>query len=200
MIQALVEAGANVNQPLSAQVPHRGSFDMRWSELKGGTPFLRAAWNGDIEVMRYLLAHGADADAVTEQGETALLLLAGAGWPLGQGYLRPDAEIMAALELLVDEFGMDVNATTNDGVTALMAAVFKGTNDVIEFLVERGADLTAVDSEGRTVLTWARGVAANMGQPPRPQPDSETLVRRLAEERGITLAMTATPMARNDNG
>jgi ankyrin repeat protein len=189
MIEALVEAGANLEQKLSGKVTHRGSFDMRWSELEGGTPFLRAAWNGDIQVMRYLLEHGADPMVVTDNGETALLLLAGAGWPLGQGYIRSDEEIMAALDLLVNEFGMDVNAATNEGVTPLMGAVFKGTNGVAKFLIEHGAKLDAEDSEGRSVFRWTLGVAANIGQPPRPQPDSEQLIRSELESRGLPVSV-----------
>jgi ankyrin repeat protein len=162
---------------------------MRWTELKGGTPFLRAAWNGDIEVMRFLLAHGADPNVVTEKGETALLLLAGAGWPLGQGYIRADEEITAALDLLVEELDMDVNAATSDGITGLMAAVFKGTNNVIQYLVDKGARLDAKDNKDHSILDWAEGIAANEGQPPRPQPESEALVRKLLEEKGITIAL-----------
>lgn len=190
MIEKLVAAGADLEQKISGKVAHRGSFDMRWTELKGGTPFLRAAWNGDIEVMHYLLANGADPSVVTEKGETALLLLAGAGWPLGQGYIRSDDEIEAALNLLVEGYGMDVNAATNEGITPLMAAIFKGTNNVIEYLVDKGAELDAYDDEGRTLLAWAKGIAANEGQPPRPQPESEKLIRELAAERGVELVMS----------
>ena len=110
MITQLLDAGADPSLKMAGKVGHRGSFDMRWADLKGGTAFSRAAWNGDIEVMRLLLARGADPKVVTEKGETALLLLAGAGWPLGQGYIRSEEEITAALDLLVEEFGMDVNA------------------------------------------------------------------------------------------
>jgi uncharacterized protein len=189
MIEMLVAAGANLEQKLTGKIKHRGSFDMRWTELKGGTPFLRAAWNGDIEVMRFLLAHGADPNVVTDKGETALLLLAGAGWPLGQGYIRSDEEIVASLDLLVVELGMDVNAATGEGITGVMAAVFKGTNNVIEYLVAKGARLDVKDNKGHSILDWAAGIAANEGQPPRPQPESEALVRKLLEEKGITIAM-----------
>ena len=79
MITKLLDAGADPSIKMTGQVGHRGSFDMRWTDLKGGTAFSRAAWNGDIEVMRLLLARGADPKVVTEKGETALLLLAGAG-------------------------------------------------------------------------------------------------------------------------
>jgi len=174
---------------ITGKVKHRGSFDMRWTDLKAGTPFLRAAWNGDIEVMRLLLDHGADPNVKTDKDETALLLLSGAGWPLGQGYIRSDAEIKAALDLLVVQLGQDVNAATTEGITPLMCAVFKGTNDVVQYLAEHGAKLDAKDGKGRTLLTWAAGVAANEGQPPRPQPETEKLVRELMAKQGVKIAM-----------
>jgi uncharacterized protein len=189
MINQLLDAGANVEAKLAGKVAHRGSFDMRWTDLKGGTPFLRAAWNGDIEVMRLLLEHGADPKVVTDKNETALLLLAGAGWPLGQGYIRSDAEIFAALDLLTGELGMDVNAATTEGVTPLICAVFKGTNDVVQYLVDHGAKLDVKDKKGRTVLAWAAGIAANEGQPPRPQPETEKLLRNLIAKQGVQIAM-----------
>jgi ankyrin repeat protein len=189
MIEQLLAAGADLETKITGKVKHRGSFDMRWTDLKGGTPFLRAAWNGDIEVMRLLLEKGADPKAVTETGETALLLLAGSGWPLGQGFLRSDEEIFAALDLLVEDLGLDVNAATKEGVTPLIGAVFKGTNNVVEYLVEHGARLDVKDAKGRTVIDWARGIAANEGQPPRPMPETEKLLVDLMKKQGVSIAM-----------
>ena len=188
MITQLLAAGADPSIKMTGQVGHRGSFDMRWTDLKGGTAFSRAAWNGDIEIMRLLLARGADPKVVTEKGETALLLLAGAGWPLGQGYIRSEEEITAALDLLVEELGMDVNAATTEGITPVICAVFKGDNFVVQYLVDHGARLDVKDAKGRSVITWAQGIAANEGQPPRPQPETEKLVRELMAKQGITIA------------
>jgi ankyrin len=189
MITKLLDAGANPSIKMTGMVGHRGSFDMRWSDLKGGTAFSRAAWNGDIEVMRLLLDRGADPNVVTEKGETPLLLLAGAGWPLGQGYIRSEQEITAALDLLVEELGMDVNAATTEGVTPVIGAIFKGDNFVVQYLVDHGARLDAKDAKGRGVLEWAQGIAANEGQPPRPQPETEKLVRELMAKQGVAIAM-----------
>jgi uncharacterized protein len=188
MITTLLDAGADPSIKMTGQVGHRGSFDMRWSELKGGTAFSRAAWNGDIEVMRLLLARGADPNVVTEKGETALLLLAGAGWPLGQGYIRSEQEITAALDLLVEELGMDVNAATTEGITPVIGAIFKGDNFVVQYLVDHGARLDVKDAKGRGVIAWAQGIAANEGQPPRPQPATEELVRELMAKQGLAIA------------
>ncbi len=41
------------------------------------------------------------------------------------------------------------------GLTQLMWAVVGGNPDVVEFLIERGADVNAVDNEGRSVLDHA---------------------------------------------
>jgi uncharacterized protein len=188
LITRLLDAGADPSVKMLGLVGHRGSFDMRWTDLKGGTAFSRAAWNGDIEVMRLLLARGADPKVVTEKGETALLLLAGAGWPLGQGYIRSEGEVTAALDLLVEELGMDVNAATTEGITPVICAVFKGDNFVVQYLVDHGARLDVKDAKGRSVITWAQGVDANGGQPPRPQPETEKLVRELMAKQGITIA------------
>ena len=188
LITKLLDAGADPSIKMTGQVGHRGSFDMRWTDLKGGTAFSRAAWNGDIEVMQLLLAHGADPKVVTDKGETTLLLLAGAGWPLGQGYIRPEEEVTAALDLLVEKFGMDVNAATKEGITPVICAIFKGDNFVVQYLVDHGARLDVKDAAGRSVITWAQGIAANDGQPPRPQPETEKLVRELMAKQGITIA------------
>jgi ankyrin repeat protein len=189
MITKLLDAGADHSIKIAGKVGHRGSFDMRWSDLKGGTAFSRAAWNGDVDVMRLLLARGADPNVVTENGESALLLLAGAGWPLGQGYLRSEEEISAALDLLVEELGMDVNAATTEGITPVIGAIFKGDNFVVQYLVDHGARLDVHDAKGRGVIAWAQGIAANEGQPPRPQPETEKLVRELMAKQGIAIAM-----------
>jgi ankyrin repeat protein len=44
------------------------------------------------------------------------------------------------------------------GLTALLGAVNRGSNDIIELLVQRGARLDIKDKEGRTPLRWAEGV------------------------------------------
>jgi ankyrin repeat protein len=189
MITKLLDAGADTSVKITGQIGHRGSFDMRWADLKGGTAFSRASWNGDIEVTRLLLARGADPKVATEKGETALLLLAGAGWPLGQGYIRSEEEIAAALDLLVEDLGMDVNAATTEGITPVIGAIFKGDNFVVQYLVDHGARLDVKDAKGRDVIAWAQGVAANEGQPPRPQPETEKLVRELMAKQGVRIAM-----------
>jgi ankyrin repeat protein len=51
-----------------------------------------------------------------------------------------------------------VNATNSMGLTALIGAVNRGSNEIIERLVARGARLDIKDKEGRTPIRWAEGV------------------------------------------
>jgi ankyrin repeat protein len=51
--------------------------------------------------------------------------------------------------------GADINATTQQGGTALHRAAHKGHEAAIRLLLEKGADIKATDTDGRTALRWA---------------------------------------------
>ena len=51
---------------------------------EGATPFMRAAKAGDVEVMRLLLANGADPHLMQKNHTTALMLAAGFGFKDGR--------------------------------------------------------------------------------------------------------------------
>ena len=52
---------------------------------------------------------------------------------------------------------MDVNQANSMGITALHGAANRGSDDIIRFLVEKGADLTAQDNEHRTRAGLGQG-------------------------------------------
>ena len=56
-----------------------------------------------------------------------------------------------SMKYLVEELGADVNARDNDGYTPLHHAAARGDNEVILYLVSKGADVTAVARSGQTV-------------------------------------------------
>jgi len=92
----------------------------------GGTPLDSAAGRGDVEVMKFLLDHGASVDSKNRWGITPLHEAA-AGGHLG------------AVELLVER-GADVNAKDRDGDTPLVAAqAISHSKRVARFLREHGA-------------------------------------------------------------
>ncbi len=178
-IQTLLSRGAKVNARTVDYPPIRRWImpvnDLSWVDITGQTPFFRAALSGDVTVMRLLLDKGADPKIGALQGTTTLMAAAGINWVGGQTY---SDSFLEAVKLCVEQ-GVDVNATNSMGLTAIFGAANRGSNDIIEFLVSKGAKLDLKDKEGRTPLTWAEGVflATN---PPIAKPESMALIRRLA--------------------
>ena len=92
--------------------------------------------------MRLLVAHGADPNLPTLAGTTPLMAAAGVNWAVAQTYTESKAAELQAVALCL-ELGADVNATNSMGLTALIGAANRGSNDIIQFLVEHGARLTS---------------------------------------------------------
>ncbi len=57
---------------------------------------------------------------------------------------------------LLLESGADVNQAANAGMTPLMAAAGMGRADLVEVLLEKGADPSRKNSRGQDALEWAR--------------------------------------------
>jgi hypothetical protein len=64
------------------------------------------------------------------------------------------------------------------GLTAAMGAANRGSDDILKFLVEKGAKLDLKDKEGRTALSWAEGVFLAT-HPAKPKPSSIALIKSL---------------------
>jgi ankyrin repeat protein len=190
-IGALLEAGADVNVQTREVPPSRRWLyslgDVSWVDFTGQTPFLRAALSADLEALDLLLRHGADPHLSTPAGTTPLMAAAGVNWVVAQTYtVSPQAQLDTVAFLL--GLGADVNATNSMGLTALLGAANRGSNAIIELLVEHGARLDVQDREGRTALRWAEGVfLAAVGA--ERKPETIALLERLI---AATRAGTAT--------
>src|SRR5438874_1965688 len=62
-----------------------------------------------------------------------------------------------AVKFLVEELGADVNARDHNGYTPLHHAAARGDNELIKYLVSRGADVKAVARSGQTTVDMANG-------------------------------------------
>jgi ankyrin repeat protein len=102
------------------------------------------------------------APPVPHGGPGALPIHAAAGVEYGEGFAgnahrhAPDGW-MPAMRYLVEELHADVNARDNDGYTPLHHAASRGDNAMIEYLVSKGADVTAVARSGQTTADMANG-------------------------------------------
>ncbi len=187
LIEALLARGANPNVRTKEVPPIRRAMlrvtgSLSWVDFTGQTPFLTSALSGDLQVMRLLLAHGADPQIPTIGGTTALMAAAGVNWVVAQTYDEGTKALLEAVKLCW-ELGMDVNAVNSMGLTALHGAANRGSDDIIQFLVDKGAKLDVKDKEGRTPLTWAEGVFLAT-HPARPKPSSIEMIKQLTSKSG----------------
>lgn len=114
--------------------------------------FLEAVRSGDVSAVEALLEQGADVDARTERGGTALMIAAKAG---GLPLVR-----------LLLAHGAEINVRNQMGQSALLTALTKWTLTeqniaIVNALLGAGADVNARNHSGYTALRWA----ANGGEP-----------------------------------
>jgi ankyrin len=182
LIKVLLSRGASANARTKEAPPIRRQMlrttgTLEWVDFTGQTPFLAAARAADVTVMKLLLEHGADPKTTTVGGTTALMAAAGVNWVVDQTYDEGAKARLDAVKLCYD-LGIDVNAMNSMGLTAVMGAANRGSDDIIQFLVDKGARLDVKDKEGRTALAWAEGVFLAT-HPAKPKPTSMELIKKL---------------------
>jgi ankyrin repeat protein len=139
---ALLAKGADANAPVKAWTPtRRSSKDYNFApELVGATPYWLAARFSQPELMRLLLKHGADArvvhhghyhneEPVEPRSHATNAVMAATGMGGGVAWVQPDRREREALML-----------------------------EAVTLAVEQGADVNAVNTDGRTALDAARAL------------------------------------------
>jgi ankyrin repeat protein len=181
LIRIVLARGVDVNARTKEYPPQRRWItrlgSLSWVDFTGQTPFLRAALAGDVTVMRLLSEHGADANIATFNGTTPLMAAAGVNWTVSQTFDEGPEALLEAVKL-AHSLGNEVNAENAMGLRAIHGAANRGSDDIIRFLVEKGAALDVADKQGRTPLTWAQGVFLAT-HPPEAKPRTVALLREL---------------------
>ena len=174
-MRLLVAHGADPNVPTIAprQAVRRGP--------QGGAP---GADSGRAPAAGAAMGDRAPAPpAVPYGGPGAFPLHAAAGVEYGEGFAgnahrhAPDGWL-PSVKYLVEELGADVNARDNDGYTPLHHAAARGDNEMILYLVSKGADVTAVSRSGQTTADMANGPVQRVS----PFPATVALLEKLGSK------------------
>jgi ankyrin repeat protein len=198
VMETLLEAGVDPNPRLEKTLWYTTyNRDLLGVNRAGATPFWRAAHALDIDAMRLLLRYGADpnlatikvpermrggVDATDHSGLPPVPLGGPAVYPIhvasgaghGQGFAGNSHRHvpngwLPAVRFLIEELGADVNVRDYKGYNAVHHAAARGDNELIEYLVSKGADPTAVARNGQTTADMANGPVQ------RVQPYPETI-------------------------
>jgi ankyrin repeat protein len=182
LVKALLARGADPNARITSSAapdhptyyPRQGAFDpfaCGTGDRRGATPLWVASDDGgggfvgtvrsesSAEIVRTLLAAGADQHLTTDDGTTPFMVAAGLGRSTytprrPRGTRSPGAEETVRV---LFEAGAEINAVNEAGFTALHGAAFRGLNEIVQFLVEHGANIDARDYRGRTSFRLAEG-------------------------------------------
>ena len=138
----MIKSAARIQSPWLAEARAKGREGvLRWTQLIG------AAFKGDEQRVRELVAAGAPLDLVDVIGQSALR------YASARGYVR-------IAKLLLDGKyagkGADINMQNSNGDTPLIHACYHGHEAVVRLLLERGANATLRYKDGRTALAFAR--------------------------------------------
>jgi len=181
VMSRLIAKGAIVDALLKSPTLQRNHTPGEGQLGAGTTPLMRAARNGDFAAMQILLAAGADPTLKQPRGTTALMMASGLGRGLGvfaKDY-GTEADLRQAVELLVER-NVDVNASTDDGITAIHLAAQGGLDSIVRVLAKAGARLDVKDKRGRTPVDMAMGVGGR-GRAGGPPPVYERTAKLLKE-------------------
>ena len=213
-IKLLIAKGADVNARVCGveskaeectgdSTETRTNFTMQWLFEDGATPFLRAAQSADVELMKLLLEHGANPKLFTAHNVTPLAVASGIGWVEGVTYEWSPEQNIEAVKMCLD-LGIDPNVADDEGRTALHGAAHKGRVEVIQMLVDHGANLDAHDGGSRDSVNgallgktwipidWARGLVRVGVQSAIPHPEAAALLAKLMTDRHIPIPPAPT--------
>jgi ankyrin repeat protein len=180
LLEALLKAGADPNARTRTHIWYAAYNTGRMGvDFAGATPFWRAAYSLDVDAMRLLVRYGADPNiptltygAIQRDKDPSGMPAVAAGGPnvppfpaargVGYGTSRvapqhrrvPDGWMRAA-KYFVEELKVDINERDAEGFTALHHAAARGDNDVVQYLVDHGANVMVVNRAGQTTVDMA---------------------------------------------
>lgn len=149
IVQALLSRKADPNARTIRTPPPKAKYtgDGPRPVVGEQTPLMFAARRGHEDVMRALVAGGADPSLRAQDASTLLMAAAGGAKPKAVKYayeLDPSVDVVTENKMTVMHFGVALGARTQPEVV-----------EIVQFLADKGAALDELDAEGDTPLKLA---------------------------------------------
>jgi len=167
IVNLLLDKGADPNPQLKMTAPLRATGNDRGLDpmlSPGTTPLIRAAKAMDVSSMKALIEHGADITLANSRNITPTLAASGMGSTDAdtRGYFTTSDvqdRAIAALDLMFSHGGPVNGKAGQFAQVPLHGAAFWGWNRVVEYLLQKGAEINLADSRGYTAVDYAMGRA-----------------------------------------
>jgi ankyrin repeat protein len=149
LVKALLRHGANPNSRQMKGTPAKrySGFGLD-KRMIGATPFLLATRAAQLDAMRVLASNGGDPNLGLTDGTTPLMAVAMR--PV-RGSRFAENRVVEAMKVAI-ELGATITARNLSGDTALHFAATRRLDQVVQFLVDRGAPVNATNNGGHTPL------------------------------------------------
>jgi ankyrin repeat protein len=162
LVKALLAHGANPNLHMTVRPPGFGGTGTGgYNDAVGATPFIVAANASDVEMMRILLAAGANPHLVSKTNSNAILAASGLNRGIGE-IIDDEERALEAVTFLLD-LGVDPKAVTTYNENALFGPGYRGWNRILELLIDKGADVNIINKAGVTPYLAASGLGDRLG-------------------------------------
>ena len=160
---------------LLKQIKEHGTEDINEKAENGRTPLIIAAISGDVSIATTLIKNGAEVDLKSDRGTTPLIFaVINNHLNMVKHLIKNNANVndvdsigfnalmTAAYKDYLDivkyllkneKVVEDINHQSGKGNTALILAAMKGNADIMQLLIDAGADVNVATNQGKTALS-----------------------------------------------
>ena len=144
IIKESSEGGMDLHQDSSTMMKKPYKADMvNLQDSLGKTRLMNAAAAGNTALVSLFLKDGADVNLVTKNGKNALMF----------AVFNHKVKVV---ELLLGYAGIEIDMKDNQGKTALIMASEIGDKAIVKMLLDKNADISILDDEGRSAFDRTR--------------------------------------------